>query len=215
MGLMWSPSLTCARFVFFLPLLLTGSFALGGCDDSGGGNETANGGTAPSATGSSTDTGSDGTTDGTGGCEGPTEHPASESLVDIEAFLATQTHRAWTGDAAVRAGVSSVNPHGDALRVFFNALALESIAAGPDSTMQGSMVVKEIYGDSGDLEGHALRWKTGEGDTMNDWTVYCSGPDGSLRCSNEVISLPITGAGMATECGFCHGSKTFFAKPPL
>ena len=185
--------------------------ASGGESSSTGGNGSGSGGNDSGMGGAAAGTG--GSAAGTGGSS--TELPADASQAAIEAFLDAETHRNWIGDPEIRAQVGQLTTHGTALRVFFNQAAVDSIAAGPDTSQQGAMVVKEIYDGEGVLAAKAVRWKTGEGDSMNDWTLFCSAPEGSDLCTGGSVTLPVFGTGMSTECGFCHGSASFFAKPPM
>jgi hypothetical protein len=147
-----------------------------------------------------------------------TEDDASDQLPDdftqtsIEAFLDAQTYKAWAGDTEIRVGGDSVNPHGDALRVYFNDAALTSINEALTPAADGAMAVKEIYSSEGNLLGHAVSIKSGDGEGMATWTYYCNLFADEGLCGDSGASLPIYGEG-AGSCGFCHG-ETFYADVP-
>lgn len=105
-----------------------------------------------------------------------------------------------------------MNPHGDALRVYFNDAALTSINEALEPAADGAMVVKEIYDPQGTMLGHAVSIKSGEGAGMNTWTYYCNLSANDALCGASGTSLPIYGEG-ASSCGFCHG-ETFYADAP-
>ncbi|GEM_PF-2567572 len=166
---------------------------------------------------------------GQGGAPGkpqvPTELqqlPAEETQSSVETFLQEKTYRQWQGDPAIRSTDSSVNVHGDNLRVFFNDKALQSTKnyitdkeADPSAiltSLQGSMVVKEIYETDGSLIATAMQWKTGAADTMRDWTYYCNATTNTDLCTGMASELPVFGVG-DQACGYCH-SQSFYAKPP-
>ena len=166
-----------------------------------------------SESGADSDDASDDASDDGGSDDG--ELPDDSSQAAIEAFLATESYRDWTGDSVIRVGGSVVNPHGDALRVFFNQAAVDSIRAGTESSLLGAMAVKEVHDDTGVVMGKAVRWKTGSGELTGDWTHYCTAPQDSELCTGATIELPVFGTGMSMECGTCHGGKSFFAKLPF
>lgn len=153
------------------------------------------------------------TGDGDGDGDASNELPADSTQAAIEAFLEGEMYKQapWVGDAATRAGESTVNVHGDALRVYFNPTGLTARQEDAGSSPVGSMAVKEFYDEAGAVVGRAASIKTGEGNTMDDWTFYCSAPGTSL-CTGESDPGTLYGAGIS-ECGFCHG-QVFYAAPP-
>jgi hypothetical protein len=132
------------------------------------------------------------------------QRPADSSRAAIEAFLATQVHRDWHADPAIRTSNNASNPHGEALRVFFNDAATAS--GNAMSPAAGSMIVKEFHDSNGALLGTAVRLKTATG----EWVHYCTNVGGSL-CGAE--GEPVYGVDSETACGFCHVDRIFAAMP--
>jgi hypothetical protein len=182
-----------------------GDMASGGAASGGG---AATGGAA--ATGGTTGTGG---TDGSGGSVSANELPSDISEAGIAAFLTAGTYKAtpWIGDAAPRASDNPVNIHGAEIRVFFNSAAAASVTRNDNTSDMGTMVVKELY-DAGAVVGHAVSIKTGAGNTMSDWTYYCSAPAGSTACTGGAAEETFFGEGL-TECGFCHGQQPYAPLP--
>lgn len=218
---MGSMKLTPPTLRSVLALLFFGSattlIACSGEDDTTGDGD-GTGGTVGDGDGTG---GTVGDGDGTGGTPGDgdgtgvNELPADSSQASIEAFLAAGTYKSapWVGDAAIRAGDVVGNIHGNALQVFFNSAAVTSKTSGDTNSLTGTMVVKEMFDEAGVSIGHAVQLKTGEGNTKDDWTFYCSAPEGSTLCTGEAVPSPIYGAGLG-ECGYCHGQMPY-ADPPL
>ncbi len=167
--------------------------------------------TACSGGGSSDDETGDGDGDGDGD-DGSI--PSDNSLESIEAFLAAESYKEapWIGDAAVRES-DAAWAHGNALRVYFNPLGVESSTNETDLTM-GAMAVKEFYDEEGNLVGKAVNFHTGEGISRMDATFYCQAPEGSNFCTGSAFTgHPIYGVG-TNECALCHGSRTFLSPLP-
>jgi hypothetical protein len=205
-----------------LAVCLLGSVAaLGACssETEPAGDGDATGGAASDGTGGTIGDAAGGTAgdgDATGGAAAadPNELPADNSQASIEAFLAAGTYKnpPWVGDPEIRLGDLAGNVHGDHLRVHFNSAAVASKASGGPNSGLGTMVVKEMFDAAGVSLGKAVQMKTGPGNTKEDWTYYCSGPDGSL-CAGGAFAVPIYGEGLP-ECGYCHGQMPY-ADPPL
>lgn len=154
--------------------------------------------------GCSSDTDPPGDGDGDGdGDDTSGQFPADTTEATVAAFLAAESYKTWTGDAAPRGSEDTVNVHGDFLRVFFNDNAVTS-HGGPASPQ--SMVVKEIYDAQGTLLGKA----TTIIDADLGRTFYCSVTSGT-GCTGQAETEPLYDD---ISCSSCHGGQ-FYAPLPL
>lgn len=161
----------------------------------GDGDQTGTGG------GDQTGTGGDQT--GTGGGNATTgQFPADTSEATIVAFLAAESYKTWTGDAAPRGSEEVVNVHGNSMRVFFNDNAVTS-HGGPASPL--SMAVKELYDETGVLVGKATSLVASDGLLF----FYCSATSGT-GCTGQAVTEPLYND---FACSACHGSQ-FYAPLP-
>ncbi len=137
-----------------------------------------------------------------GGSATGSQFPADTAEATIVAFLAAESYKTWTGDAAPRGSDELVNVHGDSMRVFFNDNAVTS-HGGEGSPL--SMVVKELYDTQGTLVGKATTLIDADGGL----TFYCSATSGT-GCTGEAEAEPLYDD---SSCNACHG-KQFYAPLP-
>jgi hypothetical protein len=225
-------------------LALTAVLTLLGCssnsdNSNGGSGGAANGGAANGGTANvSGGAANGGTANVSGGANGggsagaavggrsATDGPASASREDIAAFLDKAGYKAspWVSDVSAPRKATSGSQHGDGIRVWENATLVTSIKAGRDGWMGrpapdvGSMAVKEMYDDGGQLVGLAAALRTTATTGFDSWTYYCYAPGN--RCSSSSASptkeAPLYGNGAANatiSCAICHNS-TIFTVPP-
>lgn len=181
-------------------LLLVGVSA---CSSDGGENPAGSGGSAASGGAS----GSGGAA-ASGGASSSDQGPADSSQAAIAAFIQAGTYKSWLHDAAPRVGGPS-NVHGDALQVYFNALAVAAGVNGePDP---GGMVVKEMYDESsGELVSIAAALTT-----TGTRVYFCTNPAGGLCTNGSETSGPdpVYDATENTSCSTCH-SELIYSKLP-
>jgi hypothetical protein len=123
-------------------------------------------------------------------------------------FIQSGAYKAWVHDAAPRVGVGA-NPHGNALHVYYNDLA---VAAGVQGIPEvGGMVVKEIYAEGGtELLSVAARQRI-EG----TWVNYCSNPGSGLCTSGAETGGPdpFYGSSDDSSCAGCHSDNIYSRLP--
>jgi hypothetical protein len=190
----------------------TGGTSNGGQASSGG--ATASGGQSAASGGDSASIGGA----STGGNSGASELPADSTQPSIEAFLAADSYKNWTRDAAPRVPIGTTNPHlnsdaGVKLQVYFNTTAAASITENAGKTLLdvnhtvGSMVVKEIFDGSGQRVARGTSIKTGA--DRRAFTFYC---EGTLEACGVDLDPPIYG-GTTSPCSGCHGGSIYAPLP--
>ncbi len=126
------------------------------------------------------------------------------SEAGITAFVREGRYKEWLAEPSVH---DTRAPHGDKVRVFFNAIVVPSLRDGNATHPVGSMLVKELYEDDGKtLRGHALDVKITEGAGKDTWIFYEGfGPD---------YSSNYYGRGHST-CHGCHEAGSDYVTSPL
>jgi len=105
----------------------------------------------------------------------PSEVPATVAGVPTDrlalaAWLDTRAFRSWTGDASPRPPQPD-SPHGT-VQVFFNPTVEASLRQGNASHPAGSVLVKEVHGGGGSIQGYSAMIKVQDGSSGGDWLFY-------------------------------------------
>lgn len=127
---------------------------------------------------------------------------ADTSKDGIVSFLGDASYRDWVTKQPVP--IDSVSAHASKTRTFFNDTAASAAKAAENPLPQGSVIIKEIFGEDGTtLRGQALMAKIIEGTGANSWVWF----EGFLP---EYVD-PYYGVGNST-CTGCHGSGADFVR---
>ncbi len=158
-----------------------------------------------------------------GGGPDPATFPTDTSAQGIAAFLDAETYKSapWTTPdteprppASSSPDVPSTSPHKN-VRVYRNPQVQASFEAG-DGTLDGtsgepldqySMIVKEMFDESGTLLGKAVNLKVTEGER---WTFFCYASVGATCGTDTPANTeddPYYGVGVDAGggCSACHG----------
>ena len=200
----------------------------GAASTSSAASSTTGGGTAGS-TGSGTGgsgTGGSGTGGSGGGSARPAEIPATDSSMDIAAFVQAGRYKMapWISDVAAPRMGGAGTQHGNNIRVWLNPTVVTALKAGRNGQMsnpppdQYSMAVKEMYDDAKtNVVGVAVSLRSGSTTGSDSWTYFCYAPDPFCLANRMgTMAAPIYGKGNmapAQQCAICHGN-TIYTTPP-
>ena len=171
------------RQVFVSTALPSLAFALStaACSPSEKGSADASS-SADAASADDESTGS--TTGGAADCGGV---PTTEAA--LTQWLNGGDYLAWTADSSPH---DSAGPHFGAVRVYVNGCLAESLAAGSEAHPEGSVAVKELYGNDTTLGGWSVMVKL-DGQPQGSWYWY------------ELYNGTLFGEGVdASLCTGCH-----------
>lgn len=192
----------------------TSAAETGGSGPSAGGANPGNGGSAAG--------GAEASGGAASGGAATAELPAELTLESVTAFLADGSYKSWHHDPEPRAPAAQVigSPHGGnpiihSLQTYVNAQAVLSIQTNKDrSTLEknhdpGSMAVKEVYDDSGNLLTTLAMIKVSA--ERRAFAYYCDG-DPTLCTSTGDTEVPFFSPTetAAQSCSSCHGGSIYF-----
>jgi hypothetical protein len=177
-------------------------------DDDGGGptggaDDSPATGSGPGSTGVTSidpDDGSDGPTADDGSTGAPALPPPTNAD-DLVAWLQAGEYRSWTAESVVH---DSAGPHFGDVRTYVDDALLQSLGSGTPTHPVGAAAVKELYGNTGAVQGWSVIVKVADGAGGDTWYFL------------EYYEGTTYGDGVGDGvCTGCHGSGSvdFFKSP--